>query len=54
MDARGKGTSKAFGFGEVEGTISSIAMVVAALISIVLSRILFTVLEQLVMNSLLH
>ncbi|MFJ7736833.1 LrgB family protein [Lysinibacillus sp. NPDC097287] len=53
MGAHGTGTSKAFEFGELEGTFSSLAMVVAALISIVLSTTLFPVFEQLVMNSLL-
>lgn len=53
MGAHGTGTSKAFEFGELEGTFSSIAMVVAALISIVLSTTLFPVFEQLVMSSLL-
>ncbi|MFJ7950283.1 LrgB family protein [Lysinibacillus sp. NPDC096418] len=53
MGAHGTGTSKAFEFGELEGTFSSIAMVVAALISIVLSATIFPVFEQFVMNSLL-
>lgn len=53
MGAHGTGTSKAFEFGELEGTFSSLAMVVAALISIVLSTTFFPVFEQLVMNSLL-
>ncbi|KOS67665.1 LrgB [Lysinibacillus contaminans] len=53
MGAHGTGTSKAFEFGELEGTFSSIAMVVAALISIVLSTTLFPVFEQFVMSSLL-
>lgn len=53
MGAHGTGTSKAFEYGELEGTFSSLAMVVAALISIALSTTFFPVFEHLVMNSLL-
>ncbi|MGE6516325.1 LrgB family protein [Lysinibacillus sphaericus] len=53
MGAHGTGTSKAFEFGELEGTFASLAMVVAALISIILSTTFFPVFEQLVMNILL-
>ena len=45
MGAHGAGTSKAFEFGEVEGTFSSLAMIVAGLISIVLSATLFPFFE---------
>ncbi|MGE7940567.1 LrgB family protein [Lysinibacillus xylanilyticus] len=53
MGAHGAGTSKAFEFGELEGTFASLAMVVAALISIVLSTTFFPAFEHLVVNSLL-
>lgn len=41
MGAHGAGTSKAFEFGELEGTFASLAMIVVALISIVLSTTIF-------------
>jgi len=53
MGAHGTGTSKAFEFGELEGTFASLAMIVAALISIVLSTTLFPAFEHLVVNILL-
>ncbi len=53
MGAHGTGTSKAFELGELEGTFASLAMIVAALISIVLSATFFPVLEHFVMNILL-
>lgn len=53
MGAHGTGTSKAFEMGELEGTFASLAMIVAALISIVLSTTFFPVLEHVVMNILL-
>lgn len=53
MGAHGTGTSKAFEFGELEGTFASLAMIVAALISIVLSTTIFPVFEHLVINILL-
>ncbi|MGX9134099.1 LrgB family protein [Rummeliibacillus sp. JY-2-4R] len=46
MGAHGCGTSKAFELGELEGTYSSIAMIIAALISIVLSDTFFPVLRH--------
>lgn len=46
MGAHGCGTSKAFEFGELEGTFSSLAMIVAALVSIVLSETFFPYLER--------
>lgn len=46
MGAHGAGTSKAFEIGEVEGTFSSLAMIVAALISIILSAAFFPMLES--------
>ncbi|KOS64787.1 LrgB family protein [Lysinibacillus agricola] len=53
MGAHGTGTSKAFEFGELEGTFASLAMIVAALISIVLTTTFFPALEHLVVNILL-
>lgn len=53
MGAHGAGTSKAFEFGELEGTFASLAMVVAGLISIVLSTTFFPAFEHLVVNILL-
>lgn len=53
MGAHGTGTSKAFEFGELEGTFASLAMIVAALISIILSTTIFPVFEHLVINILL-
>ncbi|MGY4796863.1 LrgB family protein [Lysinibacillus fusiformis] len=53
MGAHGTGTSKAFEIGELEGTFASLAMIVAALISIVLSTTIFPVFEHLVINILL-
>ncbi|MFF2175033.1 LrgB family protein [Lysinibacillus sp. NPDC058147] len=53
MGAHGTGTSKAFEFGELEGTFASLAMIVAALISIVLSTTFFPAFEHLVINILL-
>lgn len=53
MGAHGTGTSKAFEFGELEGTFASLAMIVAALISIVLSTTFFPAFEHLVVNILL-
>lgn len=41
MGAHGCGTSKAFEFGELEGTFSSVAMILAALLSIVLTEFIF-------------
>lgn len=41
MGAHGAGTSAAFSIGELEGTYSSVAMILAALISIVLSEFFF-------------
>lgn len=40
MGAHGCGTSKAFEFGEKEGMFSSVAMILAALLSIVITEIL--------------
>ncbi|AMW99259.1 LrgB family protein [Rummeliibacillus stabekisii] len=45
MGAHGLGTSKAFEMGELEGTFSSVAMVIAALISILLSETFFPLLR---------
>jgi len=53
MGAHGTGTSKAFELGELEGTFASLAMIVAALISIVLSTTFFPAFEHLVANILL-
>lgn len=53
MGAHGAGTSRAFEFGELEGTFASLAMIVAALISIVLTTTIFPVFEHLVINILL-
>lgn len=53
MGAHGTGTSKAFELGELEGTFASLAMIVAALISIVLSTTFFPAFEHLVVNILL-
>lgn len=41
MGAHGAGTSAAFTLGELEGTFSSLAMILAALVSIILSEALF-------------
>lgn len=41
MGAHGAGTSAAFSIGELEGSYSSVAMILAALISIVLSELFF-------------
>lgn len=49
MGAHGCGTSKAFEFGEREGTFSSLAMIVAALVSIVLSETFFPYLERILL-----
>jgi len=49
MGAHGCGTSKAFEFGEREGTFSSLAMIVAALVSIILSETFFPYLEHLLL-----
>lgn len=46
MGAHGAGTSAAFSIGELEGTFSSVAMVLAALISIILSEIFFQALQS--------
>lgn len=46
MGAHGTGTSRAFEFGELEGTFSSLAMVIAALLSIILSSTLFPILKH--------
>lgn len=46
MGAHGAGTSKAFEFGEKEGTFSSLAMVVAALVSIILSETFFPIFSK--------
>lgn len=46
MGAHGCGTSKAFEIGELEGTYSSLAMIVAALISIVLSDTFFPMFQR--------
>jgi putative effector of murein hydrolase len=45
MGAHGAGTSKAFEMGELEGTFASLAMVVAAIISIILAYTFFPVLQ---------
>lgn len=50
MGAHGCGTSKAFELGELEGTYSSLAMIIAALISIVLSDTFFPVLQHYLMG----
>ncbi|WP_026695885.1 LrgB family protein [Peribacillus kribbensis] len=46
MSAHGAGTSKAFELGELEGTFASIAMIVAALITIILAFTIFPVLQS--------
>ncbi|QWI72950.1 LrgB family protein (plasmid) [Bacillus mycoides] len=45
MGAHGAGTSKAFEIGEFEGTFASLAMVVAAIVSIILAYSVFPVLQ---------
>ncbi|MED1203026.1 CidB/LrgB family autolysis modulator [Heyndrickxia acidicola] len=45
MGAHGAGTSKAFEMGELEGTFASLAMVVAAIISIILAYTFFPILQ---------
>ena len=46
MSAHGAGTSKAFEMGELEGTFASLAMIVAALITIILAFTMFPVLQS--------
>lgn len=46
MGAHGAGTSKAFEIGELEGTFASLAMVVAAIISIILAYTFFPILQS--------
>jgi predicted murein hydrolase (TIGR00659 family) len=46
MSAHGAGTSKAFEMGELEGTFASIAMIVAAIITIILAYTIFPVLQS--------
>jgi predicted murein hydrolase (TIGR00659 family) len=46
MGAHGAGASKAFEMGELEGTFASLAMVVAAIISITLASVLFPILQS--------
>jgi predicted murein hydrolase (TIGR00659 family) len=46
MSAHGAGTSKAFEMGELEGTFASIAMIVAAIITIILAFTIFPVLRS--------
>lgn len=46
--AHGGGTSKAFEFGSMEGTFSSISMIMAAIVSLVLVPLVIPVLEKLV------
>lgn len=46
MSAHGAGTSKAFELGEREGTFASIAMIVAALITIILAFTIFPALQS--------
>lgn len=50
MGAHGCGTSKAFEFGELEGTFSSLAMIVAALVSIILSETFFPYLSKILLS----
>ncbi|WP_010299886.1 LrgB family protein, partial [Kurthia senegalensis] len=50
MGAHGAGTSKAFEFGEKEGTFSSLAMVVAALVSIILSETFFPIFSKFIIS----
>lgn len=50
MGAHGCGTSKAFEFGELEGTFSSLAMIMAALVSIVLSETFFPYLSKILLS----
>ncbi|MBM7699320.1 LrgB family protein [Kurthia huakuii] len=50
MGAHGCGTSKAFEFGELEGTFSSLAMIVAALVSIILSETFFPYLAKILLS----
>jgi predicted murein hydrolase (TIGR00659 family) len=45
MGAHGTGTSRAFEIGELEGTFASLAMIVAAVITIVLAFTIFPVLQ---------
>lgn len=46
MSAHGAGTSKAFEMGQLEGTFASLAMIVAALITIILAFTMFPVLQS--------
>ena len=46
MSAHGAGTSKAFELGELEGTFASLGMIVAALITIILSFTMFPILQS--------
>lgn len=46
MSSHGVGTSKAFEFGELEGTFSSLAMIIAAIITIILAFTLFPALQS--------
>ena len=46
MGAHGTGTSRAFEFGELEGTFASLAMIVAAVITIILAFTIFPVLQS--------
>lgn len=50
MGAHGAGTSKAFEFGEKEGTFSSLAMIVAALVSIILSETFFPLFTKFIIS----
>jgi predicted murein hydrolase (TIGR00659 family) len=46
MSSHGAGTSKAFEIGELEGTFSSLAMIVAAIITIILAFTVFPALQS--------
>ena len=46
MSAHGAGTSKAFEIGELEGTFASLAMIIAAVITIILSFTIFPALRS--------
>ncbi|MDR7073248.1 LrgB family protein [Fictibacillus barbaricus] len=46
MGAHGTGTSRAFEIGELEGTFASLAMIVAAVITIILAFTIFPVLQS--------
>lgn len=46
MGAHGAGTSKAFEIGELEGTFASLAMVIAAIISTILTYTFFPILQS--------